>query len=110
MSKQARTNFNPELAAWLNQQGIALAPSTCRANRLIFLGVDAKRALQIHERHYDRPMGLFAKCQSLWMAGRPISGVSKTCSLPVSTMTALTVFTSLPQAFSPVRSMPMSWW
>ena len=37
-------NFNPELAAWLSQQGMALALSTYRANRLIFLGVDAKRA------------------------------------------------------------------
>lgn len=70
MIQQTRANFNPELAAWLNQQGIALALSTYRANRLIFLGVDGKGALRIHERLYDRPMGLFASGQSLWMAGR----------------------------------------
>ena len=70
MTTKPQANFNPELAAWLQQQGIALALSTYRANRLIFLGVDADGALRIHERLYDRPMGLFANGQSLWMAGR----------------------------------------
>ena len=70
MTTQPRANFNPELATWLQQQGIALALSTYRANRLIFLGVDTNGALQIHERLYDRPMGLFASGKSLWMAGR----------------------------------------
>ena len=44
MTKQAQANLNPELAAWLNQQGIALALSTYRANRLIFIGVDNNQA------------------------------------------------------------------
>ena len=70
VTKQTRANFNPELAAWLSQEGIALVLSTYRANRLIFLGVDANGALRIHERLYDRPMGLFSSGQSLWMAGR----------------------------------------
>ncbi len=70
MKNQAPANSNPALAAWLRQQGIALALSTYRANRLIFLGVDANGALKIHERLYDRPMGLFASGQSLWMASR----------------------------------------
>ena len=70
MTTKAPVQFNPELATWLRQQGIALALSTYRANRLIFLGVDVDGALQIHERLYDRPMGLFASGQNLWMAGR----------------------------------------
>ena len=70
MINQTRANFNPGFPTWLSQQGIALALSTYRANRLIFLGVDADGALRIHERLYDRPMGLFASGQSLWMAGR----------------------------------------
>ena len=70
VKKQAPANSDPALAAWLRQQGIALALSTYRANRLIFLGVNANGALRIHERLYDRPMGLFASGQSLWMAGR----------------------------------------
>ena len=70
MTKQARANANPGFPTWLNQQGIALALSTYRANRLIFIGVDSNQALRLHERLYDRPMGLFASGQSLWMAGR----------------------------------------
>ena len=68
MTTKAPVQFNPELATWLRQHGIALALSTYRANRLIFLGVDVDGALQIHERLYDRPMGLFASGQNLWMA------------------------------------------
>ena len=70
MTLQTPASFNPELAAWLSQQGIALALSTYRANRLIFLGVDQSQTLRVHERLYDRPMGLFTSGQSLWMAGR----------------------------------------
>ena len=40
MTLQTPASFNPELATWLSQQGISLALSTYRANRLIFLGVD----------------------------------------------------------------------
>lgn len=70
MTLQTPATFSPELAAWLNQQGIALALSTYRANRLIFVGVDDSQSLRIHERLYDRPMGLFVSEQCLWMAGR----------------------------------------
>ena len=70
MTLQTPASFNPELATWLSQQGIALALSTYRANRLIFVGVDESQTLRVHERLYDRPMGLFTNDQSLWMAGR----------------------------------------
>lgn len=70
MSLQTPASFNPELAAWLSQQGIALALSTYRANRLIFVGVGDSQSLRIHERIYDRPMGLFVSEQCLWVAGR----------------------------------------
>ena len=70
MTLQTPASFNPELATWLSQQGISLALSTYRANRLIFLGVDHSQTLRVHERLYDRPMGLFTSGQSLWMAGR----------------------------------------
>lgn len=44
--------------------------STYRANRLLFVGVGLDGQLKIHERLFDRPMGLFSKEQKLWMAGR----------------------------------------
>ena len=65
---QAR--FDPGLPGWLREQQIALALSTYRANRLICIGVDQQDRLHLHERLYDRPMGLFVNGGSLWMAGR----------------------------------------
>ena len=78
------------LGAWLHALGIALAFTTYRANRLIFLGTaepagePAEPAsgsaepnqptgapqLKLHERLFDRPMGLFVAGESLWMAAR----------------------------------------
>jgi uncharacterized protein (TIGR03032 family) len=78
------------LAPWLQGLGIALAFTTYRANRLIFLGTaepagepgepadgnsDPDRPtpvpqLKLHERLFDRPMGLFVEGESLWMAAR----------------------------------------
>ena len=71
-------------------QGIALAFTTYRANRLIFLGTAEPAGepgepadgnsdpnqptgapqLKLHERLFDRPMGLFVAGESLWMAAR----------------------------------------
>jgi uncharacterized protein (TIGR03032 family) len=51
---------------------VSLAFSTYRANRLLFLGVDEQPnpSLKLHERLFDRPMGLFVAGESLWMATR----------------------------------------
>ena len=78
------------MADWLQALGISLAFSTYRANRLIFLGTAEPAGepavlavgdsdpdqptpvsqLKLHERLFDRPMGLFAAGESLWMAAR----------------------------------------
>ena len=62
------------LADWLQQQAVSLAFSTYRANRLIFVGRGDTGRLKLHERLFDRPMGLHlheqAGVQSLWMASR----------------------------------------
>ena len=55
---------------WLGEQNISLALSTYRTNRLLFIGVDLDGRLKIHERLFDRPMGLYSTEQTLWMAGR----------------------------------------
>jgi uncharacterized protein (TIGR03032 family) len=61
-------------AAWLKTHNVALAFSTYRANRLIFVGRSDAGKLKLHERLFDRPMGLYvddnAQGHSLWMAGR----------------------------------------
>lgn len=61
-------------AAWLKTHNVALAFSTYRANRLIFVGRSDAGKLKLHERLFDRPMGLYVddtpEGHSLWMAGR----------------------------------------
>ena len=69
---------SPNFAHWLRGHDVSLAFSTYRANRLIFVGRNAQDQLKIHERLFDRPMGLFVAdtdpaqggVHSLWMAGR----------------------------------------
>lgn len=61
---------NEGLEAWLAEHQVALAISTYRANRLLLLGRAESGGLRLHERLFDRPMGLFAEGDSLWMAGR----------------------------------------
>lgn len=63
---------SPDIATWLQRCEISLAFTTYRANRLLFLGTDAADSpqLKLHERLFDRPMGLFVDGESLWMAAR----------------------------------------
>ena len=61
---------SPQLAAWLQLEQLSLAFTTYRANRLLFLGLSPEGQLKLHERLFDRPMGLFATGDSLWMAAR----------------------------------------
>ncbi len=63
-------NALAELAGWLREQQLSLAFTTYRANRLLFLGVGGGGELKLHERLFDRPMGLFVAGESLWMAAR----------------------------------------
>ncbi len=69
---------SPAFAHWLREHDVSLAFSTYRANRLMFVGRSDDDQLKLHERLFDRPMGLFvqdhrpenAGLNSLWMAGR----------------------------------------
>jgi uncharacterized protein (TIGR03032 family) len=58
------------LSTWLQGQGVSLVFTTYRANRLIFLGTAEQGQLKLHERLFDRPMGLFVAGESIWMASR----------------------------------------
>ena len=64
------TSASTGFATWLKEANIALAFTTYRANRLLFLGTNAAEPaqLKLHERLFDRPMGLFVDGESLWMA------------------------------------------
>ena len=63
-------NLSPELGAWLQQGQFSVAFTTYRANRLLLLGLSPEGQPKVHERLFDRPMGLFATGESLWMAAR----------------------------------------
>ena len=58
------------LEGWLAQRQVALALTTYRANLLLLLGRDLAGGLSLQERLFDRPMGLFAEGDDLWMATR----------------------------------------
>ena len=69
-----KANSSAGLVLWLREHNVSLAFSTYRANRLIFVGRGDGDQLKLHERLFDRPMGLYvddsAQGQRLWMASR----------------------------------------
>ena len=80
------------LASWLREQAVSLAFSTYRANRLLFLGVDEQPnpSLKLHERLFDRPMGLFVSGESTWMgAASFITGDVKAHELELGATSAI---------------------
>ncbi|MCF2146423.1 TIGR03032 family protein [Desmonostoc muscorum LEGE 12446] len=71
-------NFTPalkiavshELNPWLAQQNLSLAFTTYQTNRLFFVSSQANGQLQLQERLFDKPMGLFATDNRLYMTSR----------------------------------------
>jgi uncharacterized protein (TIGR03032 family) len=55
---------------WLAQEQISLAFTTYQTNRLFLLGLKPDGALSIYERLFDRPMGLFAAPDQLYLGCR----------------------------------------
>ena len=58
------------LEGWLAEHQVALAFTTYRSNQLLLLGRDLTGGLRLQEGLFDRPMGLFAEGDDLWMATR----------------------------------------
>jgi uncharacterized protein (TIGR03032 family) len=56
--------------SWLADSGASLAFTTYQTNRLFLVGMKADGRLSIFERHFDRPMGLCATPERLWMSTR----------------------------------------
>ncbi|WP_052700635.1 TIGR03032 family protein [Methylocucumis oryzae] len=55
---------------WLNDLNISLAFTTYQTNRLFLLGCKPDGRLGVNERLFDKPMGLYASNDSLYMACR----------------------------------------
>lgn len=60
---------SPQFTPWLAQQKLSLAFTTYQTNRLLFVGTLAGR-LKIQERLFDKPMGLYAAGEQLYMSTR----------------------------------------
>ncbi|WP_445636280.1 N-acetyltransferase domain-containing protein [Nostoc sp. DSM 114161] len=61
---------SPEFTSWLAQQNLSVACTTYQTNRLFFLSTQANGRLKFHERLFDKPMGLYATGNSLYMSSR----------------------------------------
>ncbi|WP_193200458.1 TIGR03032 family protein [Nostoc sp. MG11] len=59
-----------EFSFWLAQQNLSLACTTYQTNRLFFVSSQANGHLKVHERLFDKPMGLYAAGSTLYMSTR----------------------------------------
>ncbi|MEA5621326.1 TIGR03032 family protein [Cronbergia sp. UHCC 0137] len=55
---------------WLQQEKISIAFTTYQTNRLILVGSKPQGSLTVNERLFDKPMGLYAQGESLYMSTR----------------------------------------
>ncbi|MBC1241533.1 TIGR03032 family protein, partial [Nostoc sp. 2RC] len=63
-------NCSPQLASWLQTQGISLAFTTYQSNRLFFIGCNQQGRIAAHERLFDKPMGMYAVNNSIYVSTR----------------------------------------
>jgi uncharacterized protein (TIGR03032 family) len=61
---------SPHLADWLAEQDVSLAFTTYQTGKLFLLGRRPDGRLTVHERTFDRCMGLWADGQTLWLSTR----------------------------------------
>lgn len=55
---------------WLDEMRVSLVFNTYQSGKIFFVGLDAQKKLAISERTFDRPMGLAARDQRIWMSTR----------------------------------------
>lgn len=70
VSPTLKVTYSPELATWLLQQQLSLGFTTYQTNRLFLVGVAAQGQIALHERLFDKPMGLYATDSQLYMSTR----------------------------------------
>ena len=77
-SKSSATRPQPEVSMmgsdglwdWLHEAQISIAFTTYQTNRLFLVGCKPEGRLAVNERLFDKPMGLYAQNDSLYMACR----------------------------------------
>ncbi|MCF4970142.1 TIGR03032 family protein [Nostoc sp. CMAA1605] len=63
-------NCSQDLESWLQTQGISLAFTTYQTNRLFFIGCNQQGKIAAHERLFDKPMGMYAVNNSIYVSTR----------------------------------------
>ncbi|MFY8149096.1 MAG: TIGR03032 family protein [Prochlorococcaceae cyanobacterium] len=66
----ARLVHSEGLSSWLQEQALSLAFTTYQTNRLFCLGLTPTGSVVAHERLLDKPMGLFAQDDRLYLSSR----------------------------------------
>lgn len=61
---------SPNFTAWLAEQNLSLAFTTYQTNRLFFISSQPNGRPKFHERLFDKPMGLYADGERLYMSTR----------------------------------------
>ncbi|WP_179076668.1 TIGR03032 family protein [Nostoc sp. C057] len=61
---------SPHLATWLQTQLLSLAFTTYQTNRLFFIGCNDQGTIAAHERLFDKPMGLYASNNGIYLSTR----------------------------------------
>lgn len=69
-TSQLNISCSPQLGSWLQSQGISLAFSTYQTNRLFFVGCNQEGKIAAHERLFDKPMGMYAANNSIYISTR----------------------------------------
>jgi uncharacterized protein (TIGR03032 family) len=59
---------SPDFAGWLADQNVSLALSTYQTAKLFLIGRKADNQLMVHERTFNRCMGLWAAGEMLWIS------------------------------------------
>lgn len=65
-----KVNCSSGLLPWLMGNYLSLAFTTYQTNRLFFIGSSDEGALKLHERLWDKPMGLYGNIQKLYLSTR----------------------------------------
>lgn len=62
--------YSSHFLSWLQEQQVSLACTTYQTNRLFFISGQANGRLKVQERLFDKPMGLYAEEDRLYMTTR----------------------------------------
>lgn len=61
---------SPQFGSWLRNEKLSLSFTTYQTNRLFFVGTTNEAKIILHERLFDKPMGLWATGNQLYMSTR----------------------------------------